>query len=62
MRTLIVRLFEPAEGAGGVGLSGFVEDVSKGIRQRFCDAQELLDAIARVADRGTSGMPEETAP
>lgn len=51
MRTVIVRLFEPAIGAGDVDLSGFVEDVACGTRQRFTGAHELVEVIGRIADR-----------
>lgn len=50
MRTVIVRLFEPAEGAGDVALSGFVEDVALGTKHRFSGGEELLTAIGFVAD------------
>lgn len=49
MRTIIVRLFEPAQAAGNVELHGFVEDVERGTRQRFTEAAQLLDAIQRLA-------------
>lgn len=52
MRTVIVRLFEPAEGAGDVALSGFVEDVALGTKHRFSSGEELLTAIGFVADHG----------
>lgn len=55
MRTVIVRLFEAAAGAGEVGLSGFVEDVACGTRQRFTGAQELVELIGRIADRPNAG-------
>lgn len=59
MRTVIVRLFEPATGTGEVELSGFVEDVAGGTRQRFSGAEELLDAMTRIADRPSTveGIP-----
>lgn len=51
MKTVIVRLFDPATGTGEVELSGFVEDVAAGTRQRFSGQQELMEAIGRIADR-----------
>lgn len=49
MRTVIVRLFEPAPDAGPVELHGFVEDVGRGTRQRFVQGTQLLAAIERIA-------------
>ncbi|MGH2601715.1 MAG: hypothetical protein ACRDQW_00305 [Haloechinothrix sp.] len=62
MRTVIVRLFESAQGAGEVGMSGFVEDVASGLRQRFTDAQELLNAIACISRGGTPADTAEPRP
>ncbi|MQA62222.1 MAG: hypothetical protein GEU86_12135 [Actinophytocola sp.] len=50
MRTVIVRLFEPAEGAGDVVLSGFIEDVALGTKRPFSGGNELLTAIRSVVD------------
>lgn len=48
MRTVIVRLFEPADGMGDVELSGFVDVVAIGTRHRFSGADELVAAIGAV--------------
>ncbi|MGH3717081.1 MAG: hypothetical protein ACRDT4_27010 [Micromonosporaceae bacterium] len=49
MRTIIVRLFEPAPAAGSVEPHGFVEDVERGTRERFTRAAQLLEAIEKIA-------------
>lgn len=49
MRTIIVRLFEPAQAAGDVELHGFVEDVEHGTRHRFTRPAQLLETIQRLA-------------
>ncbi|MGH3739329.1 MAG: hypothetical protein ACRDT6_27575 [Micromonosporaceae bacterium] len=49
MRTIIVRLFEPAADTGDVHLHGFVEDIGRGTRQRFTRAAQLLAAIEAIA-------------
>lgn len=53
MRTFVVRLFEPAPGAGPVTLHGVVEDVRTGTSTSFQGEQQLLAAIAPA--RGTDG-------
>jgi hypothetical protein len=53
MRTIIVRLFEPAQAAGRVELHGFVEDVERGTRRRFTEPAQLLETIQEMA-----GHPE----
>jgi hypothetical protein len=49
VRTVIVRLFEPAPGTANVGLRGIVEDLAHGTRQPFLGVEELLAAIERAA-------------
>ncbi|MQA25681.1 MAG: hypothetical protein GEU94_09440 [Micromonosporaceae bacterium] len=51
MRTIIVRLFEPAPDAGEVDLHGFVEDVESGARRRFIQGSQLLEAIEEIAEK-----------
>ena len=62
MRTVIVRLFEPAPGAGSVEMHGFVEDVGRGRRERFTGAEQLLAVFARITamDEGTDSSLEAT--
>jgi hypothetical protein len=45
MRTFVVRLFEPAPGAGPVTLRGVVEDVRTGTTTSFRSEEQLLAAI-----------------
>jgi hypothetical protein len=45
MRTLIVRVFEPAPGAGPVALRGVVEDVRSGTARPFRGEEQLLAAL-----------------
>jgi hypothetical protein len=54
MRTIIVRLFEPATAAGPVGLHGFVEDVQRGTRRHFTRPAQLLEEIQKIAEHGRS--------
>jgi hypothetical protein len=48
MRTVIVRVFEPAPGTGEVELRGFVDDVTRGTSERFTGTVELLTALQRI--------------
>ncbi len=57
MRTFVVRLFEPAPGAGPVTLRGVVEDVRTGTATSFRGEEQLLAAIALAA-----GGDEEDGP
>lgn len=59
MRTVIVRLFEPADGMGEVELSGFVDVVALGTRRRFSGAEELVAAIGDIMQ---GSQAEEEAP
>jgi hypothetical protein len=58
MRTIIVRLFEPAAAAGPVELHGFVEDVRRGTRRQFTRPAQLLEEIQKIADHGRSDTDE----
>lgn len=51
MRTIIVRLFEPAPATGRVDLHGFVEDIETGGRRRFTQGAQLLRAIEEIAEK-----------
>lgn len=62
MRSVIVRLFEPAPGTGPVGLCGIVEDVRTGARWQFRGDDQLLAALAQATgDRGGETEPENVA-
>lgn len=49
MRSVIVRLFEPAPGTGRVAWCGLVEDVRTGVTRQFDGGDQLLRAIAAAA-------------
>jgi hypothetical protein len=57
MRSVIVRLFEPAPGTGRVAWCGLVEDVRTGVTWQFDGGDQLLRAIAAAADG--SGRPSD---
>jgi hypothetical protein len=59
VRTVIVRLFEPAPGTGPVGLRGIVEDLVGGTSERFSGPVELLDVIEGIA---AAPLPAPRAP
>jgi hypothetical protein len=50
MRTLIVRVFEPAPEAGPVPLHGVVEDVRSGTTRSFRGEAQLLAALRQEMD------------
>jgi hypothetical protein len=56
MRSVIVRLFEPAPGTGQVAWCGLVEDVRTGATWQFDGGEQLLRAIAAasIGDRSQS--------
>lgn len=51
MKTIIIRLFEPAPGTGQVALHGVVEDVRTGSTAAFDSVDELLRTVAALAGR-----------
>jgi hypothetical protein len=53
MRSVIVRLFEPAPGTGQVAWCGLVEDVRTGATWQFDGGEQLLRAIAEAANDDT---------
>jgi hypothetical protein len=59
MRTLIVRIFEPAPGAGPVAPRGVVEDVRTGTATRFRGEAQLLAAIMREPGPRDDAEPGE---
>jgi hypothetical protein len=59
MRSVIVRLFEPAPGTGGVPWCGLVEDVRTGATWQFDGGDQLLRAIAAAAN-GDGRDPAES--
>lgn len=48
MKTLIIRIFEPAPGTPAVGVRGIVEDLVHATTESFSDVSELLLAIERA--------------
>jgi hypothetical protein len=58
MRSVIVRLFEPAPGTGMVAWRGLVEDVRTGVTRQFDGGDQLLRAIAAAAN-GDRREPSE---
>jgi len=51
MRTLIVRVFQPAADTGPLVLQGVVEDVRSGVSTPFRGGERLLAAITQALAR-----------
>jgi hypothetical protein len=61
VKTVIVRVFEPAPDTGPVALRGLVEDVRTGSANPFQGSEQLLAAIVAALDNDGDLPAEEPA-